>query len=110
VHRRLRILRSTYIVTSRRLILTWRLPLGQPVTVQAGLIQLLPPGIEGQTIPARWSPADEPERSAGWKGMFWPVATSGPPALIGIGEAEHVRELIAIAQLALRSRERQRPA
>jgi hypothetical protein len=110
VHRRLRILRSTYVVTSRRLILTWRMPLGQPVTVQAGLIQLLPPGVEGQTIVARWSPADEPERSAGWKGMSWPVSTSGPPALIGIGEAERVRDLIATAQLALRARERQRPA
>jgi hypothetical protein len=44
VHRRLRIRRSHYVLTSRRLITTWR-PLGggPPVVVQASLSALLPP-------------------------------------------------------------------
>jgi hypothetical protein len=44
VHRRLRIRRSRYVLTSRRLITTWR-PLGggPPVVVQASLSALVPP-------------------------------------------------------------------
>jgi len=109
VHRRLRIRRSTYLLTSRRLIVTWQL-LGQPVTVQADLMQLLPPSIDGQSIICRWAPTHEPERITGWKGMLWPAATNSPPSLIGIAEAETVRALIGAAQLALRVRNLQPPA
>ena len=42
VHRRLRIRRSRYVLTSRRLITTWRaLGGGKPVVVQASLDALL---------------------------------------------------------------------
>jgi hypothetical protein len=48
VHRRLRIKRSRYVLTNRRLITTWRPPGGgAPVLVQAPLGALLPPALRG---------------------------------------------------------------
>ena len=73
------------------------------MTVQARLGELLPPVICGQAIftgRADWSRRG---RSAGFRSLLWPAATTAPPALIGIAGAPAVRELIAAAQLALRA-------
>jgi hypothetical protein len=102
VHRRMRIRRSAYLLTYRRLIVVWRLT-GTPVTVQARLGQLGPPAVWRDAVFAdRVSPGG-PGRPAGWKNMLWPAATTSPPALIGITSIESVRDQIAAAQLTLRT-------
>jgi hypothetical protein len=104
VHRRLRISRSSYVLTNRRLIAAWQVR-GQPVTVQALLDQLLPPVRRGQAIIASLAAADDLERrtGSGWQQLLWPAASFLPPVLIGVADPEAVCELIAIAQLAVRS-------
>ena len=102
IHRRVRISRSVYVLTDRRLIASWRLG-RTPVTVQARLVELLPPVIRGQVIFTGRADSSRQGRSAGWRHLLWPAATSTPPALIGITDATAVRELIAAAQLALRA-------
>ena len=102
IHRRLRIRRSAYVVTSQRLITSWRLG-GQPVTVSARLGELLPPAIRWQAIftdpaaPRKRGPSD------GWRNLPWPASTPATPVLIGVADAPAVRDLIASAQLALRA-------
>jgi hypothetical protein len=101
IHRRMRI-RSAYVVTSRRLITSWRLG-GEPVTVQAQLGQLLPPAVRWQTIFTDQATSRERGSSAGWKNLLWPASTTTPPVLIGITDPHAVREPIAAVQLALRA-------
>jgi hypothetical protein len=102
IHRRVRISRSGYVLTDRRLIASWRIG-RTPVTVQARLGELLPPVIRGQAIFTGRADSRRRGRSAGWKNLLWPAATTAPPAVIGIADAAAVRELIAAAQLALRA-------
>jgi hypothetical protein len=99
----MRIRRSAYLLTDRRLIASWRFT-GTPVTVQARLGELGPPAVWKDAVFAdRVSPVG-PGRPAGWKNMLWPAATTSPPALIGITGIESVRDQIAAAQLTLLSR------
>jgi hypothetical protein len=102
IHRRLRISRSAYVLTDRRLIASWQLS-RTPVIVQARLGALLPPAIRGQAIFTDPVSSRRRGRSPGWRHLQWPAATTTPPALIGIADAPAVRELIAAAQLALRA-------
>ena len=109
IHRRVRISRSGYVLTDRRLIASWRLG-RTPVTVQARLGELLPPVIRGQAIFTGWADSSRQGRSMGWRNLLWPTATTAPPALIGSADAPAVRELIAAAQLALRAPAQRRTA
>jgi hypothetical protein len=102
IYRRVRISRSAYVLTDRRLIMSWRLG-RTPVTVQARLGALLPPVIRGQAVFTCRADLGRRGRSAGWRNLLWPAATTTPPALIGIADASAVRKLIAAAQLALRA-------
>ena len=103
IHRRLRIRRSRYMLTSRRLIATWR-PLGggPPVVVQAPLGALLPPVIRGTSVITARASADAPARRQGWQELMWPAATVNPPVLIGLADAQEVAGLIGAAQVATR--------
>lgn len=102
IHRRMRIRRSMYLITDRRLIASWQLG-GQPVTVLAPLGQLLPPAARWQALFTDLADLSKQGRSAGWKSLLWPAATTTPPALIGIADPQAAYELIAAAQLALRT-------
>jgi hypothetical protein len=102
IHRRARISRSGYVITDRRIIAFWRLG-RTPVSVQARLGALLPPVVRGEAIFAGRAHPSRRGRSPGWRHLLWPAATTAPPALIGIADAPAVRELIAVAQLALRA-------
>lgn len=105
VHRRLRIRRSRYVLTSRRLITTWRaLGGGKPVVVQASLDALLPPVLRGTSvITGLASAGGTSSRFQGWKALPWPAATVSPPVFIGLANAQEVAGLIAAAQLATRA-------
>jgi hypothetical protein len=106
--RRRRIGRSSYLLTDRRLIATWRLR-REPVVIQAGLAGLLPSEIRGQMICAALAhPAAAADNAGhgpldGWRSQAWPAATTSPPALIGIRDPQAVWELICAAQLAQRA-------
>ena len=109
VHRRLRIGRSRYVLTSRRLITTWR-PLGggPPVVVQASLGALLPPVLRGTSVITGLAAADGSSRQPGsrlngWKATAWPAATVTPPVFIGLADAQEVAGLIGDAQVATRA-------
>ena len=108
VHRRLRIRRSRYVLTSRRLITTWR-PLGggTPVVVQASLGALLPPVLHGRSVITGLASAGGSSRQPGslfrgWKALPWPAATVTPPVLIGLANAQEVAGLISDAPVAVR--------
>ncbi len=102
IQRRRRIARSSYLLTDRRVIATWRVTRREaPVVVQAPLTSLLPPVIRGTsvfTIPAM--PPVRPRN--GWREIPWPASAVTPPALIGLADAPRVWELISSAQLANR--------
>jgi len=104
VHRRLRIRRSRYVLTTRRLITTWR-PLGggPPVVVQAPLSALLPPVLRGRSVITGLAIADGSSRLQGWKALAWPAATVTPPVFIGLANAHEVAGLIGDAQVATRA-------
>jgi hypothetical protein len=98
VWRRLRIRRSAYVVTDRRLITVWRLR-GKPVPVQAPLGGLLPPQILGQSIVTSLvRPAPRRNR---WPDLTWPAATTTPPAFVGLADPRAAADLIGQAQLAV---------
>jgi hypothetical protein len=101
LHRRMRIRRSTYVVTDRRLVMSWRLG-REPVTVEDWLMRLLPPAVRGQAIVT--DQANPPERQVSWKHFLWPAATTSPPVLIGIVDTRAACEAIVSAQLALRTK------
>lgn len=104
VHRRLRIKRSCYVLTSRRLITAWR-PLGggTPVVVQAWLRALLPPVLHGTSIVTGLASADRSRQRNGWKELTWPATTVAPPAFIALADAQEVARLIGTAQIATRT-------
>ena len=103
-HRRLLILRSRYVLTSRRLITTWR-PLrgAAPVVVQARLGALLPPTVRGTSVLTGLASGDSARQRNGWKELTWPTTTAAPPAVIGLANAQQVAGLIAAAQIAIRA-------
>jgi hypothetical protein len=92
------------VLTSRRLITTWR-PLGggTPVLVQASLGTLLPPVIRGTSVITGLASADASSRRQGWKELMWPAATVTPPVFIGLANAQEVAGLIGAAQVATRT-------
>lgn len=104
VHRRLRLRRSRYVLTTRRLVTTWR-PLGggPPVVVQAPLSALLPPVLRGTSVITGLAAADGSSRPQGWKALPWPAATVTPPVLVGLANAQEVAGLIGEAQIAIRA-------
>ena len=104
VHRRLRIRRSRYVLTSRRLITTWR-PLagGTPVVVQASLGALLPPAVRGTSVITALTSADDSSLLRGWKAYPWPAATVTAPVFVGLANAGEVAGLIGDAQVAARA-------
>jgi hypothetical protein len=102
LHRRMRIRRTAYTVTSRRLIASWQLGTGQPVTVEALLAEFPEPEVRGQSVflgPAELSGL---VRVRNWRYYLWPAMMMPPPALIGIARPEAVRDLVAAAQDATR--------
>jgi hypothetical protein len=103
VHRRMRIRRSEYVLTGRRLITSWRLR--KPVVVLAELDTLLPPETQGSMI-ITW-PAQPPasRRRGGLKDPAWPAARTCPPVLVGIADPGAVRDLICARQVASPSRQ-----
>jgi hypothetical protein len=103
VHRRMRIRRSTYVLTDRRLITAWRLR--EPVVVQDALDALLPPEIRGSMIITRPAQPPASRRRGGLKNLGWPAASTCPPVLVGIADPRTVRDLICTAQLAAPSRQ-----
>jgi hypothetical protein len=104
VHRRLRIKRSRYVLTNRRLITALR-PLrgGGPVLVQAPLGALLPPALRGPLLMTGLASPDSSSRRTGWKGLTWPATTVTPPVFIGLANAHEVATLIGSAQIATRA-------
>jgi hypothetical protein len=103
-HRRLLIMRSRYVLTSRRLIATWRPLRGTaPVVVQAGLGALLPPTVRGTSILTCLASGDSSRQRNGWRELTWPATTAAPPAVIGLANAQQVAELIGTAQIAIRA-------
>ena len=104
VHRRLRIKRSCYVLTSRRLITTWR-PLGggTPVVVQARLGALLPPVLRGTSVVTGLASADGSSQRNGWKELTWPATAVAPPAFIALPNAQEIAGLIGAAQIATRA-------
>jgi hypothetical protein len=100
IARRQRIRHSRYVLTDRRLIVTWR---GRGKSVaQAPLIALRPPTIWGQSLVIGTVPARPPSVHY-WKALRWPAATNAAPCLIGIDDPVRVRDLICAAQLARRA-------
>jgi hypothetical protein len=97
LHRRARIKRSTYVLTSSRLIAIW-----PGSGIQSPLAQLLPPEERGSSL----------FMAAAWPGplattpgqLLWPAAKSNPPQLIGLPDPQAVARLICSAQLAERAR------
>jgi hypothetical protein len=106
VHRRLRIRRSCYVLTSRRLITTWR-PLGggTPVVVYAWLGALLPPVIRGRSVITRLATSADgsSQRIGWWKELTWPATTAVPPVFTALANAQEVAGLIGAAQIATRA-------
>jgi hypothetical protein len=103
VHRRMRIRRSAYVLTDRRLITSWRLQ--EPVVVQAELDTLLPPETRSSMIITRPAQPPASRRRGGLRNLAWPAASTCPPVLIGIADPGAVRDLICAAQLAVPSRQ-----
>jgi hypothetical protein len=104
VHRRLRIRRSRYLLTSRRLITTWRPLRGSTqVVVQAPLGALLPPAVRGPLLMTGLAVPDAPSRRNGYKGLTWPAATVTPPVFVGLANPQQVAALIGDAQIAART-------
>ena len=107
-HRRMRIRRSAYVLTDRRLVTCWRLR--NPVVVQADLDALLPPETRESMIITRPARPPASRRRGGWKNLAWPAASTCPPVLVGIADPGAVRDLICAAQLAAPSRQPVSPA
>ena len=109
VVRRLRIKRSSYVLTNRRLIATWRpLRAGSPIVVQATLGTLLPPTVQGALLVTGLVSADSASARGGWKSLAWPAATIAPPIFIGLANPHEVAALIGDAQVATRAPRRAR--
>lgn len=104
IHRRLRVLGSTYVLTDQRLIATWQLPAGEPVVTQSALGQLLPPELRGGSIFTSLARPLIIARGSALKTLAWPASTLGPPSLVGVGDPQAVRNVIAQAQLSAFSR------
>jgi len=100
LYRWLRIRRSTYVLTSRRLIAAW----GRTVAA-SDLRGLLPAQASGRSVICR--PAT-PVATRGWDGwrliLAWPATTVAPPLLTGLADPSAVRDLVRQAQLAARLR------
>jgi hypothetical protein len=107
--RRLRIRRSTYVVTDRRIIATWQLA-REPVVVQAPLGDLLPPELRDRSLILRPAATPQGTRGRGWDRATWPTTTTGPPSLIGLDNPGPVKDVICAAQLALRERRTSSPS
>lgn len=110
VHRRMRIRRSVYVATDRRLITTWGpIGLGGRVTIATPLYELPTPVVEfGSVFVEPAVMRDQRRRhlfgrpgSHYYKYFLWPAAAAPPPALIGIADPEAVCDLIDEAELAL---------
>jgi len=101
-----RISRSTYVLTSRRLITVWRVG-RSPVVVEAPLRTLLPPELDGNNIYTTRHQKRKPNRQE--RSPEWPADISHPPALIAITDPSGVRDLISAARLACTTRPRARP-
>ena len=110
VHRRMRIRRSVYVVTDRRLIATRRcIVIGGRVTTAALLYELPTPVVEFGSVfaePAVMRDLRRPHLLGRmsyrtFRYLLWPATAAPPPALIGIADPEAVCELIDDAELAL---------
>jgi hypothetical protein len=100
--RRARIRRSTYILTSARLITSWAAG-SRPAGTQSPLAQLLAPEVRDGSVflhPAWPRPGG---RRSSWAQLAWPAASTDPPQLIGVSDAQAVADLICSAQLAERA-------
>jgi hypothetical protein len=102
LRRHARIERSTYILTSERLIATWPGASGSSGT-ERPLAQLLPPELSGTSLfmNLAWA-STVPSIAPGQ--LLWPASTVHPPQLIGLSDPEAVAQLICAAQLAERAR------
>jgi hypothetical protein len=105
-----RISRSTYVLTSRRLITVWQAG-RSPAVVEAHLQTLLPPELDGDNIYTTRHRRYEPRRGRSQakgpaRSPEWPADSSHPPALIAITDPRGVRDLISTARLAAVTRPR----
>lgn len=106
-----RISRSTYVLTSRRLITVWRRVGRSPVVVEAPLPTLAPPELDGNNIYTTQYHKYDPKQGRGQESSpEWPACTSHPPALIAITDPHGVCDLISTARLACITRAPARPA
>jgi hypothetical protein len=101
LHRRLRIRRSRYVVTDRRVAVMWQLG-SQPVIVQQPLRRLLPPEICWRSVVTGLARPDPLPRPGGWANLLWPASTIGLPALVGLADPVAARAAIAAGQIAAR--------
>ena len=96
-----RISRSTYVLTSARLITVWRRAGRPPVVVQAPLQALLPPEVDGNNIYTTRHHSHEPKPGRSQESSSeWPACPTHPPALIAIADPRGVCDLISTARLA----------
>ena len=98
--RRRRIRHSRYVLTDRRLVVSWR---GRGKSVaQAPLSALRPPMIWGRSLLIETVPTRSPSVHY-WRRLTWPAASNAAPCLIGIDDLASVRDLLCAAQLAQRA-------
>lgn len=104
VHRHLLIGRSSYVLTSRSLIATWRPLRGDtPVVVRASLGTVLPPSVRGTSVFAGPVRDDYSRQRNGWRELTWPATTMAQPALIGLTDPREIGQLIGAAQVVART-------
>jgi hypothetical protein len=102
--------RSTYVLTSRRLITVWQVG-PSPTVVEAPLRALLPPELNGNNLYTTRRDRHEQKRGRHHANCLeWPACASHPPALIAIADPRGVRDLIGTARLAGITRPLARPS
>jgi hypothetical protein len=96
-----RISRSTYVLTSRRLITVWGRAGRGSTVVEAPLQTLLPPEVDGSNIYTTRHHRHAPKRGGNPESSpEWPACVTHPPALIAIADPRGVCDLISTARLA----------
>jgi hypothetical protein len=106
IQRRLRIQRATHVLTTQRLITTWRLG-RRPVIVQKHLAELMPMQVSGRNLLPQYSvsqrAARRDDRSRGKSKVLYnslrPMQIRDEPALIELADPEAVLSLIHEHQL-----------
>jgi hypothetical protein len=98
--RRVRIARSTYIVTDQRVVTVWKFHQRTVTEAEHGI--LLPPQVtvDGSVLFRRAATSGKRTRN-GWPSALSPAAASEPPNFIGLADPGTVVELVAALRLGL---------